>query len=505
MKPEAMNESLPEIDRGTPVSIRSILAALFRRKLLFLSLFTSIVAIATLLTMLMPKKYESRMKVLVKNERADMVVSPDPRNGAQPRTDVSEAQVNSEIELLKSNDLLAKVVQVCRLYERSEAVHASGDARPEGFERAVRKLQRDLKIIPVRKANIIQITYSAENPLLAASVLKELAAAYLDAHLTIHRTAGTTDFFQNQASRYENELRELESNLSNFRRQHSITSMGEQKDLVLRKTMDAEASLHDTDTALAETTTRVAELRRQVAAHDRRIVTQSRVMPNQYSVERLNTMLAELQNRRTQALMKFHADDRVVVEIEQEIADTRAAMERASKLNSVEQVTDVNPVRQNLEAELARAELQQAGLQSRRTTLATVAGGYRARLAQLENATIDHETLQRSVKEAEENYLLYTRKQEEGRIADSLDQQKIGNVAIAEAPVPSHLPAKPNVLLNLALGVLFAAFVSFGAVFAAEYSQSAFHTPADLESATGLPVLATVPYQSSSPSSLDQS
>jgi uncharacterized protein involved in exopolysaccharide biosynthesis len=476
------------------ISLKTILAVLFRHKGLVLGLFLGIVSVVSAVTFLMPREYESRMKVLVKNERADLVVSPDARDAGQIRGDVSEAQVNSEIELLTSNDLLAKVVRECRLDEQNGAVHAAGAPRPEGFERAVRKLQRELKITPVRKANIIQITYAAQSPELAAAVLKELSSAYLDAHLSVHRTAGTTEFFQKQSGLYETQLRDYENRLSEFRRENSITSIGEQKDLMLRKSMDADTALHDADAAVAEAASRVAELHRQVGTQDRRIVTQSRVLPNQYSVERLNTMLAELQNRRTQALMKFRSDDRVVVELEQEIADTRAALERAAKLNSVEQVTDVNPLRQNLESELARAELQEAGLKARRNSLAVIAGGYRTRLTQLEGATIQYETLQRGRKEAEDNYLLYMRKQEEARIADSLDQQKIANVAIAEAPSPQHLPAKPNVVLNLALGFLLAGFVSVGAAFGAEYSGSGFHTPFEVESATGIPVLATVPF-----------
>ena len=116
-------------------------------------------------------------------------------------------------------------------------------------------------------------------------------------------------------------------------------------------------------------------------------------------------------------------------------------------------------------------------------------------LAQLEKDTIEHDALQRAVKESEENYLLYTRKREEARIADSLDQQKIANVAIAEAPIEQHVPTKPNVLLNLSLGVLLAGFVSMSAAFAAEYRGSYFYSPAELEAATGLPVLATVPFE----------
>jgi uncharacterized protein involved in exopolysaccharide biosynthesis len=495
-----MSDSYTQPSAGWPplalVSFKTLVALVFRRKALVLALFLGVFSLAMVTTFLAPRRYESRTKILVKNERADLVVSPDARNDGQLRADVSESQVNSEIEILSSNDLLARVVRACRLYEHaSGARQATGGPDPAVFEMAVRKLQHDLRITPVRKANIIQISYSAQTPELAASVLKQLSTSYLDAHLSVHRTSGTRQFFRDQAARFEARLRDTENRLSAFRRRNGLTSVVEQKELVLRKAMDAESELRESEAGLAEISTRVRELDKQVAAEEPRIVTQSRVIPNQNSVEQLNTMLAELENRRTQALMKFRSDDRVVIEVEEEIANTRAALDRASKLTSVEQATDVNPLRQSFEGDLARAELQEAGLRARRDSLAVIVKDYRARLADLENATLEHDGLQREAKESEASYLLYMNKQEEARIADALDQQKIANVAIIEAPTEQHVPVKPNVRMNLSLGFILATFVSLGAAFASQFGNCGFHTPAELEAATSFSVLATVPLE----------
>jgi uncharacterized protein involved in exopolysaccharide biosynthesis len=118
--------------------------------------------------------------------------------------------------------------------------------------------------------------------------------------------------------------------------------------------------------------------------------------------------------------------------------------------------------------------------------------GYHARLTQLEGSTLEYDNLKRTVKEAEDNYLLYSRKQEEARIADSLDQQKMANVALAEAPVEHYLPTSPNIALNLILGAVLAVVLSLGSALAIEYGGGRLHTPQDVESTTGVPVLVTV-------------
>lgn len=426
------------------------------------------------------------MKIFVKHERADSVVSPD-KSDAAVRAEVSESEVNSEIELLTNSELLRQVVL-------RNGLEKQQSGRPgEAVERAVRRLAKDLSVTPVRKANIIQVTYQSTGAAQSAAVLSTLGEVYLQEHLRVHRTAGTYEFFRNQAQQYEQQLQEAQARLSDFRRRNGVVVLSEQKDLMLRRVMDTEQAMNETSASLDEAAGRVGTVKGQLSTLQPRVVTQSRVVPNQYSVERLHTMLAELQNRRTDLLAKFRADDRLVKEVEDQIKDTSAALDRASKLTAVEQTTDVNPLRQSLEGELARAEMQRAGVQARRDTLAGALRAWKVRLTKLDQGTAEYEDINRELKRAEENVILYSKKQEEARIADSLDQQKIANVSIAEAPSQPYLPFKPNVALNLVAGLCLAVFVSVGTAFALELRRSTFGSADELHAATNVPVLAVVP------------
>ena len=56
-------------------------------------------------------KYEAQMKILALRERSDAMVTPTPNAPTQySGGEVSEEDLNSEVELLNSNDLLRKVV-----------------------------------------------------------------------------------------------------------------------------------------------------------------------------------------------------------------------------------------------------------------------------------------------------------------------------------------------------------------------------------------------------------
>jgi len=506
---------MDSIDDSRTVSLADVRAILSRRKFQLLVTYALVFGGVAAATFLMPKQYDTRMKILVKNERADMVVSAGSNAGSSFQGEVSEAQINTEIELLNNNDLLRQVVTKCGLEQlESSKGTASGERHQVAVEMAIRRLQHGLRISPVRKADIIEVEYSANDPRQAAAVLRQLAESYLEAHLRVHSTPGTYEFFLGQAAHYQSELKNTDTRLTEFRRQNDIVMFDQQKEDLLRKASDSRSSLLATEATIREYTRKIADARSQLAATEPRIVTQNRVMSNQYTVEHLSTMLAELQNRRTQLFAKFRPEDRLVQEATQEIADTQIALDKAKNITGSDQATDINPVRQALEMDMAKEQAELAGFEARRQALVQQAESYRAQLARLGDSTIDHDDLVRNQKTAEENYLLYTRKTEEARIADSLDKQKIANVAIAENPAEPHLPAKPNVRLNLAVGALLAGFLSLGMAFGAEYLQqplprletdprismnaSAGAQPAlgmieqsaELEALTGLPVFA---------------
>src|SRR3977135_1292959 len=110
------------------VSVRDIASVVFRHKLLLCATFLAVALGPAVFTFLLPNEYESRMKILVKNTRSDVPITPDRTNGSTSSyfdNDVSENQINSEIELLTSEDLLKQVVTECGLYGGGSSLAAT--------------------------------------------------------------------------------------------------------------------------------------------------------------------------------------------------------------------------------------------------------------------------------------------------------------------------------------------------------------------------------------------
>ncbi len=480
---------------GQPASsslgLRDIVAGLFNRKwLIILTLLTSVTATGVF-AWLTPEKYESRMKFYIKNVRVETpVTTGKDEQVVADGGEVSESVISSETELIKSRDLLMDVVKSTSL---ARAKDPSKGVTDSDIESAVYKLEKDLILAPLKKANFIEVSYSSTSPQTAALVLNKLGELYLDKHLKMHRPPGTSDFFKNQANQYQGDLKTAENKISNFEQQKDAVDIDRQKELILARLTDVSGKLKDLNGKIAQDDKRITALEGQLAGMDRRVVTQSKVLPNQYSVERLNTMLVELKNRRIQMLAKFRPEDRAVREVDDQINETTGALQKATGSTAIEQASDINPLRQPLETELANVRVDQAGNLALRKNLQEQVGQYQARIAELAGSTALHNELSRHVKQTEATYQLYSRKQEESQIEDALDQKKITNISIAEAPIVAQNPNHNNQILVLVIGLISGLMLAFGSAFILELLRETFLTPRELQAFSGYPVLATMP------------
>jgi uncharacterized protein involved in exopolysaccharide biosynthesis len=467
------------------IVVRDFAERLFREKTMTLFLLLAWTSLIAAYVRFSPDIYEEEIRFVVNNNRPPAVVSPEMSSGPVSRDYIDEAAIATEIQILSSEDLLRRVAEKAGLTKGKDRLAA---------EEAVRELRKRIKAAPVLKANMIKASYASADPHAVESVLKSLGDGYLEEHVRAHSASGAFQVFDQQASHYQQRLNELQQQLTTFHQERDIVVLSQQKDLGLRKLTELQAVRSENDRARRANALRVAQLRRQISKLGTRITTQARVAPNQYSVERLNTMLVELQNKRTEFAVKYQPGDRLIKELDQQIADTRKALGEANGKIAVEETTDVNPLRQSLEAELAKAELNETEYRSRADSLAAETLSHRSSLLGLENATTDDDQLLRNIKEAEDNYFLYSKKREEARIEQAMDRQKVANVALVQA---ARLPVIPMPKLSMTMVAAWVLgcclIVGFG--LAKTMAGATVYTPWELEGLTGLPVLASVPVQ----------
>ena len=120
------------------LSLRDVADTLFRQSRVILALCAIFTLAMTAYFWFSPRMYEAEMTILVKNTRADLIVTPDGRTTAMAQPEINDTQMATEIQLLSSADLFRKVVDRCDL----------GGMTPASHEKATAKLQKKVRIAP---------------------------------------------------------------------------------------------------------------------------------------------------------------------------------------------------------------------------------------------------------------------------------------------------------------------------------------------------------------------
>jgi uncharacterized protein involved in exopolysaccharide biosynthesis len=485
----------PSAAEGTQsFHLRDFLEIGFRQRRVIINSFLGIFSFAVLLAFLLPKKYEAQMKILVRHERAESVVSPERESPVQWRTEVSEEELQSEAELIKSRDLLTKVVVACDLQNLgvSPLWNRTGDKDDQRISRAVVALEKNLTVQPIKLTNLISVAYKSKDPQLAARVLNSLASLYLEKHLAMHRAPGEFDFFHQQAEEYRKALANAEAKLTDFSREQGVVNPALEKEITVRKLTEFEAEAKSARASIAGTRQTIRTLELQLATLPKRQTTQVRTSDNPQLMERMKSTLLELELKRTELLTKFEPTYRPVQEVDEQIAQTREAIATAEKTPLRDEITDRDPTYEALRSELAKSKTELAAAEARAAATSALVRNYRTESQQLAHKEVLQQGMLRAAKADEENYMLYLRKQEEARISDALDQQRFSNVVVAE-PATVPYAAQGRWLLVVLLGGLIASVASVILALVVDRWDPSFRTPEEVESFLGTPVVAAFP------------
>jgi len=489
---------------GPAFSLRDLLSVVFRRKRLMLLCFAGLLAGAVLAIAILPAAYEAQMKILVERDRVDPVVSPQ-GNVVEADRNLTPDEISSEVELFQSRDSLKQTVVDCGLHEiknpwslgaiKLRVLGAFGLApdKDQRIFKAVLALEKDLHVIPMNNSNLIKVTYEARSPQTAEQVLTELGNLYLLKHAAIHHPQGTSEFFQQQADQYKNDLADAQSRLVKMNQQSRIVSADFEKQVTLQKLSDFDVSLQQTRAAVAETKQRVRALQEKETSIPSRVTTQIRTADNPQLMANLRSTLLNLEIKRTELLEAYEPSYPLVQEVEKQITQAVAAIADAKAGAVHEETTDQNPTHEWVRTEMAKAEADLVGLKARSSALSGAVRTLQDRALKLDQQSVVQQELLRTAKADEDSYLLFRKKREEARIADALDQSKIVNVAVAEAAAVPLVPTGLPLEMKLVLAVVIAALVSLGAGFAGEYLDPSFRTVSEVKEYLDIPLLATLP------------
>ena len=138
--------------------------------------------------------------------------------------------------------------------------------REKNVSQAVLALENKLQIEPLKKTDLIQVTYDSPDPQLAARVLRTLGSLYLEKTVEVHRPPGAFEFFQTESQHYDQELQTAETRLTQFDRAKGVADPQLEKQIALQKLSEFQATFNETQVAIKEMEKRTRVVEEQLAS-----------------------------------------------------------------------------------------------------------------------------------------------------------------------------------------------------------------------------------------------
>jgi uncharacterized protein involved in exopolysaccharide biosynthesis len=495
-----------------------------RRFSIFAHTLIILIAVTVVLAFGLPPVYESTGTILIEEQNipSDLVQS--------TITTYADERIQVISQRVLSTDNLAELVKRHALYGYGTD-DESIVAKVKRFQDAVIVEPISADVInpksgrPSRATIAFTVAFQNPEPVLARDVARDLIGLFLEENRRSREEQAmeTVSFIASQATAYQGEIDRIEGEIAKFKSEYQ-GMLPENVDFNLQSLDRQQRRLDDLRTEI-----RTEEERLRFLRDERRTL----VLESGIGVDRM----AELQEELARAMARYSPDHPDVVSLRREIELLRQSDDIDDSAGSALAISQVrqelavardkyspdHPDVRRLERTLASLESQaqsagdatamisnpavravdsemrerNARLVSLRQTLAEVQRGINQTESELKDVPeIERQylTLSRRYEDAVERYDAIQAKLATARMSSELESEELGErfTPIDQPRVPD-LPASPNRVGILALGVVLSGALAIAALSIAEAADGRVRSARDVREVLGIPPIAAIP------------
>ncbi len=474
------------IVRVTP---RGMLNVFFRHRVKFMLVFLLFFGAAAAYCAIATPKFRSDAALLVKfasnnTARGDGL----PSLGIAAQQIERKEVVNSQIGLLQSQDLLSSVLDAITIAAIYPSLSSVPDSRMQR-QMALQQFARDLDVEPQKDSSIIQLSLLNRDAEVSAKALTLLIDKFIGLQSTIYQSA-ELPFMQEQLAQAREQLQKSRAAVQAFKSSTGISSLDEERTLLLRQQADMQESL-----------TQAISKQEEAEGRYRKLEAMLKEMPDQIklsdendrfkAVDDARQHLSDLLARQKQLGTNYKPDSSTMQALTTQITFARQQLAAVSKESAARIRTGANPVRQQAEIDLAAAAGDQYGATASRESYDAELSRIQQRLRLLEAQSEQLNSLELQQQVDEENFRNYLQAANDARVTDSLNRQRISSIAVVQSPTAPMKPAQPRLPVILAAGLLLGLAGAVTATMLSEMADESFSTSDQIETIMGLPVLGT--------------
>lgn len=480
------------------IHLRDYLRIISKRRFIVVCFFIITVALVLLGTFTATPQYEASTQLLIeKNE-----VNPDPLTSSYVSSRFDPEFLETQFQIIKGFNVCKKVVAKLSLDVKYAEYFIDPPSNFLFFDTVKKWLQEisqsstpsqqpiedkdtltladeiadylseEISVKPVRNSRIVNISFMAENPVLAKMIVNTLAKAYMEEIMAFSTssTEYTIKWMSEKAGEELAKLEKSEKSLQEYMRANDIVTV-ENKITVIPEKLAEFGSQHSKAEAKRKELESIYDDIKTIGL-------------NNYSELATLPLIASNQSYLT-LLGKIQVADQKIVELSKKYGHKHPVMIRAKdERQSLEE--EKNKEVERLVKSIKK-ELDQNI--SNESNLANLLDKTKNEAMNLNEKFIQYGILKRDV---DTNRTLYNSLLKQVKEQNITQQTKSVNIwIVAEAKTPEK-PAKPKKLLNVLLGIIVGVFGGIGLAFFIEYLDNTVKNPADAENRLGLTVLGVV-------------
>jgi uncharacterized protein involved in exopolysaccharide biosynthesis len=478
---------------------RNIAVMLFKRRRTLEVFFGACVVLTSVYLLVVTYKYESNATVIVNLNARDLADQGNNTTGqGQLSADLAKEIVESQISILTSLDVARDVFEKLGIDKVYPAIAAETPWFGTPMDAAIKRLGKDLTVIAPADTTVLEIALLNHDPLVAQTTLQALLDAFFDRQARITRNPRTI-FVQQQLQAARLDVDAAQKAYLAYREQESISSLDDERLQLIKERADLEEALNSAQAALADAEQQAATLQAALAQTPEVVTLTDENDRTLHEVDDAQTNLTNAENRYRLAAQTYTNGNPLLAD---ERENRRAAQARLAQIrrdSASRPRAGPNPVYQNLSAAVTEAV---AKLNAQRPVVdlrAKQLEDLNRRLNHLDSAEGKLLDLRRELDVAAENYQTYLQRTTAARVAEDLNRASITSLGLAQTASLPFEPARPKVLLLLALSIVIGIIGGVGLCLTLEILDETITLPEQIEPLLGLPVLVSLAEISSAP------
>nr|WP_178120395.1 MULTISPECIES: exopolysaccharide transport family protein [unclassified Pseudomonas] len=503
---------------------------IFRREFK-LAVITTIV-VAVLGAFLLPARYESDARLLVKPGRDNTTLPIEaanrqtliaPSTQHDPIVDEEKMLTGRPIVHIVAERYLAMTSEppqgfwkVTKFYVKKAAGEVLDAVRSvlqfvglaekqSPLERLATKLEKNFEAGHEPGSSVIEISFTWDDPVIAQKVVETWVDAYLEERARILGRKSLHTFYEAERTKVATNIQGLKDELQGRLKQiDSISVDARLKNLTnqIDRVTDAKVTAQN---QIAGIRSFLANASQQIKSQPAEVVTarETSLNPTQLDLKR---QLNALQVERARLLRTYLPGTPQVNQIEQNIRDMEALSAQEATRLERSQNTAPNSLVINVKQQIIDAQLQERKLAGEIENYDKTLAELRAQRDQAMTDEPELNKLTQQLRTAEKSYALYSENLEQARIDHELDSSQISNIALIEHATLNPARVFPKSLLILLFTIPAGLAVGLLTIYVLYLLDQRIHDGARLQEVFGVPLWSSIPdVQHATPAALTAS